>query len=68
MIMISNCHFVCMQADRLSQDKDLDSPSGQHKVLARPDKGGFEIPLTDQEWRDFTALTIADWLEQVHQL
>jgi hypothetical protein len=53
------------QADRLNQDKDLDSPPGTHKVIARPDRGAFEIALTDQEWRDFTALTLADWLEQV---
>ena len=34
--------------------------------FARPELGGFEMPLrTYDEWLDFLALSLADWLEQV---
>ncbi len=64
-VKVSDGRCFVGQVDRLSQDQDLDSPPGQHVVKARAEKGGFDIPLTDQQWRDFTALTLADWLEQV---
>lgn len=58
--------YVFCVVDRLSVDNDLDSPPGAHAFTARPELGGFDIPMKDDAlWFDFIALTLADWLEQV---
>ena len=57
--------WVFCVVDRLSVDNDLDSPSGAHAFRARPEMGGFDIPLDDRDWFDFITLTLGDWLEQV---
>lgn len=58
-------HVFCV-VDRLSVDNDLDAPPGAHAFTARPELGGFEIPVPDDAfWFDFITLTLADWLEQV---
>lgn len=33
--------------------------------MARPDVGGHEIALTDQQFEDLITVHLADWLEQV---
>ena len=58
--------YVFCVVDRLSVDNDLDSPPGTHAFTARPELGGFAIPMPDDAfWFDFITLTHADWLEQV---
>lgn len=57
--------WIFCVVDRLSVDNDLDSPSGAHAFRARPEMGGFDIPLDDRDWFDFITLTLGDWLEQV---
>lgn len=66
--------IFCM-VDRHSVDRTILAPWALdpsvyvHKppsFFARPELGGFEIPLrTYDEWLDFLALSLADWLEQV---
>jgi len=57
--------YVFCVVDRLSVDNDLDSAPGAHGFTARPELGGFTIPMNDSMWIDFITLTLADWLEQV---
>ena len=57
-------HIFCV-VDRLTVDNDLDSAPGRHAFAARPELGGFPIPVDDETWFDFVALTLGDWLEQV---
>ena len=66
--------IFCM-VDRHSVDRTILAPWALdpsvyvHKppsFFARPELGGFEMPLrTYDEWLDFLALSLADWLEQV---
>jgi len=56
--------IFCM-VDRASVDASLADPAAL-AFRARPELGAFPIPLADEEeWLDFLALTLADWLEQV---
>ena len=57
--------YIFCVVDRLTVDNDLDSASGRHAFTARPELGGFPIPVDDETWFDFVALTLGDWLEQV---
>ena len=57
-------HIFCV-VDRLTVDNDLDSAPGRHAFAARPELGGYPIPVDDDVWFDFLALTLGDWLEQV---
>jgi hypothetical protein len=60
-----NLVYIFCVVDRLTVDNDLDSPPGSHAFRARPELGGFPIPVDDETWFDFVALTLGDWLEQV---
>ena len=58
--------YIFCVVDRLSVDNDLDAAPGTHAFRARPELGGFDIPMDDDDmWFDFITLTLADWLEQV---
>jgi len=59
--------YVNCVLDRLSLDSQLDAAPGQHSVRARPEVGGHQIPLTDQEHTDLITVHLADWLEQVER-
>ena len=57
-------HIFCV-VDRLTVDNDLDSAPDAPRVRGAPELGGYPIPVDDDVWFDFLALTLGDWLEQV---
>ena len=59
------CAYCNCVMDRVTLDATLSAPAGKHKIKARPDVGGHEIALTDQQFEDLITVHLADWLEQV---
>jgi hypothetical protein len=59
------CAYCNCVMDRVTLDATLSAPAGKHKIMARPDVGGHEIALTDQQFEDLITVHLADWLEQV---
>eukprot|EP00529_Nitzschia_sp_RCC80_P028802 CAMPEP_0113458214 /NCGR_PEP_ID=MMETSP0014_2-20120614/9807_1 /TAXON_ID=2857 /ORGANISM="Nitzschia sp." /LENGTH=327 /DNA_ID=CAMNT_0000349731 /DNA_START=113 /DNA_END=1096 /DNA_ORIENTATION=- /assembly_acc=CAM_ASM_000159 len=67
------CFVFCM-VDRYTfdetvmawtSDDDVGNKTATYTVKSRPELGRFDITLTKEEWLDFVALSLADWLEQV---
>lgn len=59
--------WVFCVLDRSSMDALVAAGEGRgaQVVRARPELGGFEVELSEEEWRGLVALHLADWLEQV---
>ncbi|CAL8468548.1 g8088 [Coccomyxa elongata] len=62
-----HCAYCNCVMDRETLDATLSAPAGKHTIRARPDVGGHEIVLTDQQFSDLITVHLADWLEQVER-